>query len=236
MGGEIDRMTAAEAANALGWWLEAGVDVAIAEQPRNWLAPAPPTASRPVAAPAPEPEAVPETLALFRDWLSSADRLPLAQAGAKRVLPSGDEGAPVMLIAEMPGREDASDGRPIGGEAWQLVERMLAAIGISADEAYSASLSCFHAPGARLAGKDLAACAEIARRHIGLAKPKRLLLFGDAPSMALLGKPMAAARGHVHQIEGVRTIVTFHPRFLMKQPSNKPLAWRDLLLLMEEDI
>ena len=51
---------------------------------------------------------------------------------------------------------------------------------------------------------DREACAEIARRHIELAKPKRLLLLGDGPAQALLGKPLAAARGHVHKIEGVR--------------------------------
>ena len=53
---------------------------------------------------------------------------------------------------------------------------------------------------------------------------------------ALLGKPAAAARGHVHKIEGVRTVATFHPRFLLDRPSNKALAWRDLLLLMEEEV
>ena len=112
---------------------------------------------------------------------------------------------------------------------------MLAAIKIPVDQAYSASLSCFHAPGARMSPAEREACAEIARRHIGLAKPKRLLLFGQGPTQALLGKPLPQARGHVHKVEGVRTIATFHPRDLIKQPSNKSLAWKDLLLLMEDD-
>ena len=82
---------------------------------------------------------------------------------------------------------------------------------------------------------DRDACADIARRHIALAKPKRLLLFGDGPCRALLGEPLAAARGHVHKVEGVRTVATFHPRWLMQRPSDKALAWRDLLLLMEDE-
>ncbi len=126
--------------------------------------------------------------------------------------------------------------QPIAGEAWELTERMLAAIGFNAEQAYVASLSCFHSPGTRLSGADLDACAAIARRHVALAKPKRLLLLGDATSRALLGKPLTAARGHVHKIEGVRTVATFHPRFLLDRPSNKALAWRDLLLLMEEEV
>jgi DNA polymerase len=239
MGGESDRISSAEAASTLGWWIESGVDTAIAETPRNWLepkaAPAPVTAE---AASPPAPEvSLPEgdTLDLFRDWLEKAPALPLANAGAKRVLPHGAEAAPVMIIAEMPTGEDAAEGRPIAGAAWQLMERMLAAIGISADAAYSASLSCFHSPGARMTPSDIEACAAIARRHIAAAKPQRLLLLGDAPARALVGKPLTAARGHVHKIEGIRAVTTFHPRFLMNRPSDKALAWRDLLLLMEED-
>ena len=66
-------------------------------------------------------------------------------------------------------------------------------------------------------------------------QPKRILLLGDGPSQALLGKPLTQARGHVHKVEGVRAVATFHPRQLINQPSNKSLAWRDLLLLMEDE-
>ena len=235
MGGEDIRIGSAEAASALGWWLEAGVDIAIAESTRDWLKPPAPT---PPNVRQPSPQAVSqalETLHLFRDWLESTPSLPLAAVGTTRVLPQGQEAAPVMLIAEMPAREDAAEGRPIGGEAWLLMTRMLAAIGIKAEDAYSATLSCFHAPGARMRPEELAECAGIARQHVALANPRRLLLLGDAPARALLGKPLAAARGHVHKIEGVRTVATFHPRFLLNRPSDKALAWRDLLLLMEEE-
>jgi len=110
---------------------------------------------------------------------------------------------------------------------------MLAAIGIATDNAYVASLSPFHTPGARFNG-DLEACAAIARDHVRLARPERLVLFGDAPARALLGEPLARARGRVHRVEGIRTIATFHPRWLLQRPSDKALAWRDLLLLMSE--
>jgi DNA polymerase len=235
MGGEDHRLSTADAASALGWWLQAGVDVAISETPRNWLkapAPMPPNVRQPSA------QAVSqalETLHLFRDWLEQAPTLPLANPGAKRVLPHGMEAAPIMLIAEMPSGEDAAEGRPIAGDAWKLTERMLTAIGIDPSEAYSASLSCFHSPGAKMSPEELETCAAIARRHIAAAKPQRLLLLGDGPSLALLGKRLVQARGHVHKIEGVRSVVTFHPRQLMKRPSDKALAWRDLLLLMEDD-
>lgn len=238
MGGEHDRLTAAEAASVLGWWIEAGVDVAIQESPRAWLgasvaAPVPDATPESNATPSRE---LPGSFEAFRNWLGEAPALPLAQGNSRRVLPRGIEAAEVMLLADMPTPEDVASGQPIAGQAWDLTERMLAAIGFDSDQAYVASLSCFHSPGTRLSGKDLDACAHIARRHVALAKPKRLLLLGDATCRALLGKPLTAARGHVHKIEGVRAVATFHPRFLLDRPSNKALAWRDLLLLMEEEV
>ena len=238
MGGEHDRLTAAEAASVLGWWIEAGVDVAIQEQSRVWLgAAAAVTSVEPHTLAAPKPTLeIPANLEAFRSWLGETSSLPMSQANARRALPKGTEGAEVMLLADMPTPEDVAEGKPIAGQAWELTERMLAAIGFDAEQAYVAGLSCFHSPGTRLSGTDLDACATLARRHVALAKPKRLLLLGDATCRALLGKPLTAARGHVHKVEGVRAVATFHPRFLLDRPSNKALAWRDLLLLMEEEV
>jgi DNA polymerase len=227
----------AELASLLEWWVDAGVDVAVQEAPRDWL--------KPAAPPAPAPESVAianvaepshDTLAELRDWLASSVQLPLASATAQRILPHGPEDAAVMLLSDAPALEDFASAQPIGGEAWTLAGKMLAAIGIPIDEAYSASLSCFHAPGSRMSEAERAACADIARKHIALVKPKRLLLLGDGPCRALLSEPLIAARGRAHRIEGVRTVATFHPRMLMKRPSDKAKAWADLLLLMEDEV
>ena len=227
----------AELSGLLEWWVEAGVDVVVQEQARDWLKPA----AKPAAAPETTPvanvaEPSHETLAELRDWLASSVQLPLASATAQRILPHGPEDAAIMLLSDAPALEDFASGQPIGGEAWALAAKMLAAIGIGADEAYSASLSCFHAPGARMSEAERAACAEIARKHIALAKPRRLLLLGDGPCRALLGEPLIASRGRAHKIEGVRTVATFHPRMLMKRPTDKAKAWADLLLLMEDEV
>lgn len=237
MGGDLGSIGVAEARSALAWWLEAGVDVAVQEEPRDWLKPAPPRQLGPPAETAPvsnvaEPSA--ETLAGLQQWLASSAQLPLASATARRILPHGPEDAAIMLLSDSPALEDFTTGQPIGGDAWLLAQRMLAAIGLTAEQAYSASLSCFHAPGTRMTDEDRAACAQIARQHIRLAKPERLVLFGDGPCLAMLGKRLVEARGHVHKVEGVRTIATFHPRHLINRPLDKALAWKDLLLLMED--
>lgn len=232
MQGIADERGRVAAGSLLGWWHDAGVDAAVRESPRDWLGhskqtpPAAPTVAASTERPA--------DLAAFQAWLATASGVPMDRPGAIRIAPYGRENAKVMLLSDLPDREDAAEGKPIGGQARTLAERMLAAIGIVPEESYTASLSCFHTPGARFNG-DLEACASIAREHIRLAKPERLILFGDAPSRALLGEPLAKGRGRVHRIEGVRTIVTFHPRWLLQRPSDKALAWRDLLLLMSEN-
>lgn len=237
MGGKTELVGFAEARSALAWWIEAGVDVAVQESPRDWLNPSP-AQTRPSTEAAPAPnvsEPNHETLAELQHWLASSVQLPLASVTAKRILPHGPENAPVMLLSEAPTVEDAASGQPIGGDSWLLAQRMLAAIGIRAEDAYSASLSCFHAPGTRMSEPDLSACAEIARHHVRVAKPRRLLLLGDGPCVALLGKRLIEARGHVHKVEGVRTVATFRPRHLINRPLDKSLAWKDLLLLMEDE-
>jgi DNA polymerase len=239
VGGEVESIGFAEARSALAWWLEAGVDVALQEEPRDWLkAPEPRTAKVPAQPSTPPPNVSPpshDTLADLQQWLASSMHLPLATSTARRILPQGPEDAAIMLLSDAPTSEDFMSGQPIGGESWELAKRMLAAINIPADQAYSASLSCIHSPGAKMSADERQACIEIARRHIRLAKPKRLLLFGEGASQALLGKPIVQARGHVQRIEGVRTVATFHPRHLIKRPLDKSLAWKDLLLLMEDE-
>ena len=242
MGGEVQSIGAhvswAEARSALAWWIDAGVDATVQEEPRDWLKP---VARKPHAQPADEPpppnvaRPTAETLSDLQQWLAGSMELPLASATARRVMPIGPQDAAIMLLTDAPTLDDLAAGQPIGGDPWSLTERMLAAIKMSADDAYVASLSCIHAPGARMTPAEREACVEIARRHVELARPKRMLLLGDGAAQALLGKPVAQARGHVHKIEGVRTVATFHPRHLIKRPLDKSLAWKDLLLLMEDE-
>ena len=238
VGGEADSIGIAEARSALAWWLQAGVDLAVQEEPRDWLKPSAPKTRPKATEPPPPPNIAPpshETLADLQQWLASSAQLPLASATARRIMPKGPENAAIMLLTDAPTLEDFAAAQPLGGESWELAKRMLAAIKIPAEQAYSASLSCFHVPGTRMSAAEREQCAQIARRHIQLAKPRRLLLFGEGPSQALLGKPLPQARGHIHKVEGVRTVVTFHPRHLINQTSNKSLAWKDLLLLMEDE-
>ncbi len=258
MDGRVDRegLGRAEAANLLAWWIEAGVDTAVGEAPRDWRAPrrspenpveltAEPTEEAatqsvpqtPSAPAGPLPQAGverPDSLDAFHAWLAETADLPLFRAGAARALPHGPAGAEVMLVSGIPQSEDVEEGRPIGGAAYALTVRMLAAIGLAPEAAYVTALTCFSGTGTRFSASETDACRETILRQIALAAPKRLLLLGDAPAKLLIGQPMAQARGKLHRVGGVPAVVTFPPRHLLANPGHKALAWADLLLLMGE--
>lgn len=240
-----DPISPAAAASALQWWAEAGVDTLIDESPRDWLRvkPKAPPVLRDSSAPAsfipasPAPEALPGQLELFRGYLRDGETLPFASPAAKRVCPAGDPSAGLMIMTDMPAAEDCGTGTLLSGDVGRLFDRMLAAIGRDRNSVYLASLSCLRSPDGRFTSGAAKDCARLALHHIGLAAPRALLLFGDACSKALLGLPMAQARGRWHEIAThsgpIRTIVTLPPSYLLAQPSAKALAWADLQLLME---
>ena len=225
-------MSSSWAESALNWWEEAGVDTLVAETPRDWLSsPAKPAADAPPPAPA---EALPADLDGFRAWFVDPARLPLGAPGAPRLGPCGDPESGLMILIDMPGAEDIAAGSLLSGA---LFERMLAAIGLRRERIYLASLSPLRTPTGSFDAATAGRLATIARHHIGLAAPRALLLFGDACAKALLGSPVAGARGRWHDLDtptgAIRTLVTIKPEKLEQQPKLKALAWADLQMLME---
>jgi uracil-DNA glycosylase len=232
-----DIYSPAVAASVLQWWSDAGVDILVEEDPRDWLRPQA-KAPEPAAAISSLPDnALPGQLDLFHAYLRDSPSLAFASPSAPRVCPSGDPASDLMIMTDMPSDADCAAGTLISGEAGGLFDRMLAAIGRDRNSIYLASLSCLRSPGGGFAGESALQCATLARHHIGLAQPRALLLFGDACSKALLGLPMAQARGRWHEVQvyggSVRALVTLPPSYLLDQPAAKRHAWADLQMLME---
>ena len=229
-------------ASALDWWREAGVDALIDEVPRNWLAtePAPvplrhAPAARPAAPVAPA-LSFPDTLAAFETWRLSDDAPEAAWPGA-RIGAQGSAASGLMILLEMPEREDVPD-KLLSGTPGALFDRMLAAIGRDRASIYLAPMAVVRPISGRIPAEAEASLATLIRAHIRLAAPKALLIIGNAASRALIGTDVARARGHLHVInheggEGSATAVaSFHPRFLLERPAAKAEAWKDLQLLI----
>lgn len=227
-----------------GWWADAGVDVAIDETPRNWLAegkPKPGPTGRPVseaAEPAPAPSPLPTTHAAFIDWWMNDTSTLSAFPQRRRVAPAGSPGVALMAIADMPEASDVDQGRLLSGEAGALFDKMLVAMGVHRDAIYLATVAPARTPGGLLDEKSTDALTPIVRHHVALAAPEKLWLLGNAASRAMLGMDLGAAGGRLHCVNQdgrtIAAIATLHPAVLVKRPNLKGAVWEDMKRLNGE--
>ncbi len=162
------------------------------------------------------------------------------KAGARKtVFTDGVPSADLLVIGEAPGKDEDATGKPFVGRAGQLLDRMLAAIGRSrASNTLISNVIYWRPPGNRAPTQiEIAICRPFVDRLIELTNPKAVMLAGGAPTQALLGLPsITRARGTWREIETgsgfkVAAMPVFHPAFLLRTPSQKRLAWADLVSL-----
>jgi uracil-DNA glycosylase len=234
MGADQNLDWRAAAASALEWWRDAGVDVLVDEDARDWLAPAAP-AGVPATAAFAAGDAMPDAWEAFLAWRAGPGS-PEAAWHGPRIVAEGPVGAPLMVLVDQPDRADCQAGRLLSGDDGRLFDRMLAAIGLTRDAIHLATVCGARTPAGRIAPEDEARLHPVARRHVALAAPQKLLLLGNAATRALLATDCMAARGrwHVvnHEAGQVGAVTSFHPRLLLDQPGRKAAAWRDLQLLI----
>ena len=221
-------------ASTIGWWAEAGLDTLADEQPRDWLAPPAKPAPPPQAAPTPPTTtALPDRLDALHTLLATGDYVPQPAPPSRRIAPSGTPGSDLMIVADMP---DADDSATLfTGETARLFDAMLAAMGLDRARIYCAPFSPARSAG-RIAPEQGEALAALMRRHVSLAAPKALIVFGDEPARWLIGPDALQNRGGLREVNHdggtVPAIATFHPRHLRRMPALKASAWADMRLLL----
>ena len=144
-----------------------------------------------------------------------------------------------MVVGEAPGREEDIAGAPFVGRSGQLLDRMLAAIGLGPEDAYITNVVFWRPPGNRKpTDGEIAACRPFAERHIALVKPEFLVFAGGiaAQSMLRSNVGITALRGRwgAFTPEGgaaIPALPLYHPAFLLRRPQEKARAWEDLLSL-----
>ena len=145
----------------------------------------------------------------------------------------GNQRADLMVVGEAPGRDEDRQGEPFVGRAGQLLDRMLLAMGQERSQVYIANILKCRPPNNRDPKPDEAdACRAFLERQIALVQPKVLLSVGRISAQNLLHTQQAVGRlrGRVHTLEpaGLPLIVTYHPAYLLRQPSEKRKVWDDL--------
>jgi len=249
----------------LRWYVEMGADEAIAFEAADRLAP--PPASIPLPAPTggqsprPVPAAAPPALTeplgeaaqSARRLASGADSVealaalvagfegcPLKRTATNTVFIDGNPAAPVMIVGEAPGADEDRIGRPFVGRAGQLLDRMLAAIGLDRSGVLITNVIYWRPPGNRTpTAAEIASCLPFVFRLIALVRPKVLVLSGGTAAGALLAQSQGITRlrGRWFELavpgldQPVPTLPMFHPSFLLRTPERKREAWRDLLSL-----
>ena len=150
------------------------------------------------------------------------------------VLGVGDEKADWLFVGEGPGADEDARGEPFVGQAGKLLDNMLMAIKLKRGKnVYIANIVKCRPPGNRTPEADeIATCLPYLERQIALIQPKLIVALGKVASNALLGRDatIASLRGKLHDYHGIPLIVTYHPAYLLRTPSEKAKAWQDLCL------
>ena len=244
------------AAETLRWWVEAGVDLAIDEAPHDRFAAAPaasvdPAAARPATrmepvAAAPDEArrsagalaASAQNLDELRGLLEKFDGCGLKATATQLVFSDGAANARVMLVGEAPGADEDRIGRPFVGRAGQLLDRMLASIGLDRGKVYIANVVPWRPPGNRAPTlQETAICLPFIRRQIELVAPKLLVCLGGSSAHTLLGlkEGITRTRGqwfdYARDGASIKALPMLHPAYLLRQPAQKRAAWRDLRTL-----
>ncbi|MDH2915432.1 MAG: uracil-DNA glycosylase [Gallionella sp.] len=148
----------------------------------------------------------------------------------------GDENADWLFVGEGPGADEDERGEPFVGQAGKLLDNMLAAIKLKrGNNVYIANIVKCRPPNNRAPEPDeVATCLPYLRQQIALIKPKLIVALGKTAANALLGKDatLGSLRGKLHDFHGTRLLITYHPAYLLRSPSEKAKAWEDLQLAL----
>ncbi|MEQ8388679.1 MAG: uracil-DNA glycosylase [Alphaproteobacteria bacterium] len=178
------------------------------------------------------------SLAELRAVIEAFDGCALKDTASHTVFADGNPEAPIMIIGEAPGAEEDRKGLPFVGAAGQLLDRMLASIGLDRKSAYISNVLPWRPPGNRQpTSAEITTCLPFIERHIELAAPRLVVLAGGTAAKALLGTRtgIMRLRGKWAEIQTahlpapVPAMPIFHPAYLLRTPSAKREAWRDLL-------
>ncbi|MFN7038562.1 MAG: uracil-DNA glycosylase family protein [Alphaproteobacteria bacterium] len=184
-----------------------------------------------------------KTVDELREALMKFDGCLLKKTATNTVFSDGNPKAKIMIIGEAPGANEDIQGIPFCGDSGKLLDNMLSFIGLNRkDNLYVTNAIFWRPPGNRKpTPNEIATCLPWVERHIALFQPKFIILAGSTSVSAILGmnEAMSKIRNKFYDYQNsysenpIPTAVIFHPSYLLRQPSQKKLAWLDLLKIKQ---
>ena len=197
---------------------------------------------QPASAALPAPAAVgptaknPPTLQQVRKELGDCQRCKLARGRTKIVFGVGNPKAELVFVGEGPGAEEDAQGLPFVGAAGQLLTKMIEAMGLRREQVYICNVVKCRPPGNRDPEPDeIEACEPFLKAQLAAIRPKAIVALGRFAVQTLLRdkSPITRQRGRWREFDGIQLMPTFHPAYLLRNPSEKRRAWEDLQQVMK---
>lgn len=176
-----------------------------------------------------------KTLSEMENYLQNCCLCSLSKQRKHVVFGAGHPRARVVLVGEAPGREEDEQGIPFVGEAGKLLDKILLAMSLSREEVYICNVLKCRPPGNRDPQADeISACEPFLKKQLALIQPKLIITLGRFAAQELLKstEPISKLRGQWHEYEGIPLMPTFHPAYLLRNPSGKRAVWEDMKQVM----
>ncbi|MEM7618535.1 MAG: uracil-DNA glycosylase, partial [Pseudomonadota bacterium] len=190
----------------------------------------------------------------LKQAIANFDGLSVKKTATNMVFSDGNPKADIMLIGEAPGADEDAQGKPFVGASGQLLDKILASIGLARDSkeidkaVYISNILNWRPPGNRTpTAQEIEISLPFIEKHIELVSPKYLILCGAVPGKSLLNQKASISklRGKFHEYQAIsiqntaqeRTILalaTYHPAYLLRTPAQKRAVWADMLMLKSE--
>ena len=180
-------------------------------------------------------------LETLRNKINAVENCELKKNASKIVFADGNIQSPIMIVGEGPGQKEDELGKPFVGEAGNLLNKMLKAINIARDKIYITNVVNYRPPNNRKPElTEINRYSEFLKEHISIIDPKILILMGSTAMESILGsnKKISKERGQWKEViikqQNYKTIVTFHPAYLLRKPEQKKFSWEDLKIIRKE--
>ena len=177
----------------------------------------------------------------LKEEINSIEDCKLKNNASKIVFADGNIQSSIMIVGEGPGQKEDELGKPFVGDAGNLLNKMLRAIKIERKKIYITNVVNYRPPNNRKPEQsEINRYSKYLKEHISIIDPKILILMGSTAMEAILGsnKRISKERGQWKEViikqKNYKTIITFHPAYLLRKPDQKKFSWEDLKIIRKE--